>query len=145
MPARIAEAGNTEHHFALGLLARRGFVVVRPPRGDGYWALDAEGRSLAGSTALVLVGLLAILDELGDDWYAAPRVQLPEAEIVDLDPDALARLSDAELGDAREAFERFAATMGRAVSCGETREELVAAVREWLARSDDDDDDDDDE
>jgi hypothetical protein len=143
MPARIAEAGNTQHRFALGLLAHRGFVVVRSPDAeaaeiDELWAMHPDGTILVGSSGLVLVGLLAILDELGDDWYTAPRVELPKGKTIDLAPEALARVADADLPATRDAFRRFAAISGWDVPCGDTREELVEAARNWLVKRNDD-------
>ena len=107
MPARIAEAGNTQHRYALGALASRGFtVVIRPDTSqDDYWAIHPDGTRLIGSSPLVLLGLLSLLDQLGEDWYNAPKVQLPKGRILDLTPEGMARMPDSERAAAAEALE----------------------------------------
>lgn len=113
MPARIGEAGNTTFGISLGLLAHRGFTVVLPDSDSDYWAIRADGTSLIGSTPLVLVGLMAILDHLGDDWYRAPRIDLPKGDVIDLSPDSLARMPEAQLARAREAQVLLESIRGR--------------------------------
>jgi hypothetical protein len=50
MAVRIGEAGNTSHTFALSVLARRGFIVLRGPgASEDVWAIHPDGRTLIGS------------------------------------------------------------------------------------------------
>jgi hypothetical protein len=87
---------------------------------------------LIGSSPLVLLGLLAIVDHLGPDWYRAPRVELPKGSIVDIEPEAMATIPEEQIPAGREALRRLASIRGRTVECGETREELIAAARAWV-------------
>ena len=133
LSARIAEAGNTQHHFALGALAARGFtVVIRPQRDDEYWAIHRDGTSLIGSSPLVLLGLLSLLDQLGEEWYQAPRVRFPNAEIVDLTLDGIDRISAAEVPAASAALQLLGRILDREIPISTTREELAGAVQAWL-------------
>jgi hypothetical protein len=142
MPARIAEHLNTQGGYALRLLAYRGFTVVKEPnaRETEYWAIHPDGTALIGSSPLVLLGLLSLADHLGADWYWHPRIALPEArDIVDLTPEGIESMPDADLPDAREALLLLASVLDRDVACGSTRDELRAAVQAWLEKSRDDD------
>jgi hypothetical protein len=133
MATRIGEAGNTTHGFPLGILAERGFTVVRgPDDGEELWAIHADGTSLIGSSPLVLLGLLAIVDHLGPDWYRAPRVNLPKAHILDLAPQDVAKIPETQVPAAGEAIRLLASIRGRTVARGDTREELIAASRAWV-------------
>jgi hypothetical protein len=136
MATRIGEAGNTTHGFPLGILAERGFTVVRGPDGnEELWAIHADGTSLIGSSPLVLLGLLAIVDHLGPDWYSSPRVALPKGRILDLSPEDMAKIPEAQLPAARDALRLLASIRGRTVECGETRENLIEAARAWAEES----------
>lgn len=135
MPARIAEAGNTSWGYPLRILTHRGFtVVVSPDAKDDsdYRAIHPNGTSLIASSLLGLLGLLSIYDHLGDEWYTAPRIELPDYRpIVDLTPEALAKLPDDQVAAAREALMLLASIRNREIAVGTTREELVAAARDF--------------
>lgn len=133
MATRIGEAGNTTHGYPLGILSGRGFIVVRGPDEDGeLWAIHADGTSLIGSSPLVLLGLLAIVDQLGPDWYGAPRAALPKGRILELSPEEVAKMPEGELPGALAALRLLGAIRERPIECGETREQLLAAVRAWV-------------
>lgn len=107
--------------------------MIRPEgKDDEYWAIHPDGTSVIGSSPLILLGLLSLLDQLGEDWYRAPRVRLPKADVVDLTPEGIARLSDAELPAARDALQLLGRILGREAAIGETREELASAAQAWL-------------
>jgi hypothetical protein len=139
MPARIAEAGNTSYGYPLAILTHRGFTVVVGPdvrQEPEYWAIHPDGTSLIASSLLGLLGLLCIYDHLGDEWYMAPRIDLPDGrEPIDLTPNGLAKLPDDKVAAAREALGLLGSIRGRAVSAGTTREELVAAATAWVEES----------
>lgn len=139
MPARIAEAGNTQFSYALGALATRGYtVVIHPATRDSeqhYWAIHPDGTSLVGSSPLVLLGLLSLLDQMGEDWYRAPRVRFPKAAVVDLTADALTQTKEADLPAALEAFELLGRILGRELPPGTTREDLVVTSRAWIEQT----------
>jgi hypothetical protein len=129
---RIAQAGNTTHGFPLAILARRGFTVTQgPDADDDLWALHPDGTCLIAETPLALLGLLAIVDVLGPDWYHRPLVVLPRGRMVALTPDELARLPDEDLDAARSAFVALAVARGRPEP-GSGRDELVEAARAWI-------------
>lgn len=136
LPARIAEAGNTQFSYALGALAARGFtVVIRPETPDSeqrYWAIHTDGTSLVGSSPLVLLGLLSLLDQMGEDWYRAPRVRFPKADVVDLTPDGLDHTEDADLPRASEAFQLLGRILDQEPPQGSTREDLLVTSRAWI-------------
>lgn len=138
----IAEAGNTTHGFPLRILAARGFVVVTPPgptREREYWALHPDGIRIMGSSPIVLLGLVATLDALGNDWHAHPKVQLPNADTdaVDLDPESLAELDAHEVPRAREALRLFLAIEGHPMSANE---DMIAASRRYVKQRDEPED-----
>lgn len=139
MPALIAEAGNTQFSYALGALAARRFtVVIHPETRDSeqkYWAIHPDGTSLVGSSPLVLLGLLSLLDQLGEDWYGAPRVRFPKTKVVDLTPDGLNHTKDADLPAASEAFELLGRILGRELPAGATRDDLVVTSRAWIEQT----------
>ena len=136
MPPRVAEAGNTQFSYALGALAARGFtVVIHPETRDSeqkYWAIHPDGTSLVGSSPLVLLGLLSLLDQMGEDWYRAPRVRFPKAAVVDLTPDALTHTNEADLPAAFEAFGLLGRILGQELPAGATREDLVVTSQAWI-------------
>ena len=137
MNVRIAEAGNTSWGISLRILAERGFTVVSGPDPDpsDFWAIDEAGRSLVGSSPLVLLGLLGILDHRGDDWYRAPRLPADpprRAGVVDLTPQGLARCPEEELEWAAAAFRRLAALRRRDIGPLGDRDALITAANRWI-------------
>ena len=117
----------------MGALAARGFTVVIRPEHDAereeYWAIHPDGTSLIGSSPLVLLGLLSLLDQMGEDWYRAPLVRFPELEAVDLTPDGLEHAKDEELPQAYEAFQLLARILGQEPPSGATRADLLVTSR----------------
>lgn len=146
LSANIAEAGNTAHGFPVRILAKRGFTVItRPTRGDEleYWALRQDGVRMIGSSPLILLGLLAILDELGNDWNRNPKVDLHrefgDADVVDLyGPDAVRMLKQKEVVTAQAAFMLLCSFVDRRIDCEATQDSLMNAINAFLDADDED-------
>ncbi|MDP2345395.1 MAG: hypothetical protein Q8O67_30905 [Deltaproteobacteria bacterium] len=137
------EAGNTLYGFPLRLLRHRGFVVMYPPNdAEDYadmdvWALHSNGTRLIASNPLALLGLLSILDHLGDEWYTKPKIDLSDAPPnhpfpIDLSPDVLAELDDGEVEDSITAFSLLCQMERYEIPAPTNREELVTASRKFM-------------
>ena len=72
----MAEAGNT-FNYALSTIVEKGYKVFLVPDkredffGD-YWAINKTHR-FAGSSPLVVLGLIGIWEKYGDDWWSNPE------------------------------------------------------------------------
>lgn len=141
---RIAEAGNTLNGYPLRLLRHRGFKVFYPPRvatdsydGVDVVALHPNGTCLIASNCLGLLGLLSILDHLGDEWYTAPKISWPEGERrgsfpFDFSPEILGELDDDELEENIEAFALLCQSAHPEIARPTNRDELVAASKRFI-------------
>jgi len=140
----IVEAGNTLDGYPLRILRHRGFVVFYPPNsatesyeGLDVWALHPNGTRLVASNCLALLGLLSILDHLGDNWYTEPAVDLKSVSMrhpypIDLGPGALAELDEDEIGENIEAFMLFCRSEQPGTERPMSRDDLVRASQRFL-------------
>lgn len=127
------------------ILTKRGFCVVEPPNlgrdidavGRDLIAINPDGTVLHGSSPIVLLGLLSIVDHLGPDWYTDPRPEFKEidgkwTDVIDLDPEILEEIKDHEIEQHIEGFKLMCDCNGFSIDPGNTRESLVIASRKYL-------------